>query len=342
LPVLALLFPLSGVRAQHKPLDRVRALLVIDTNADKVGENVATDGALMSHLLKTGLAKEQVDLTVLSGHQATPANVAAYYNNLRLGANEALLFFDSGHGGFAGDRHILTLAGGNIDRGRLLAAMGRHNPPLAVVLTNCCSNQMGALAFVNAYPDGNKEVMGNLLLRARGLVDATAAEKGEFAWCGPRGGCFTLALAGLWASQPQPLDADRDGTIQWAEVAKKLRDDTNAEFVQLCGGQVPQRAQFPLYFKLPKFEPVKPPARVPSFHYQGGKFVFRGDGKWVEDRVGGPSSDFVETQRTDRFVEMYDAARQTHVRLFGDHGEFRDPRSDRWYTWPGSEGKWVE
>ena len=71
------------------------------------------------------------------------------------------------------------------------------------------------------------------------------------------------------------------------------------------------------------------------------RFVRLNSIEWVEERGGGPSSDFDETDRTPAYVQLYDKARRMAVRLFEDHGEWYERRSSRWYRWTNENGAWV-
>jgi hypothetical protein len=76
------------------------------------------------------------------------------------------------------------------------------------------------------------------------------------------------------------------------------------------------------------------------FEYKSGVFVHLTGDKWVEKRDGDVDSKFQELERTNNYVELYDADRKLKVRLYGNRGEAFNKDTQKWSRWPGSEGKW--
>jgi hypothetical protein len=80
-------------------------------------------------------------------------------------------------------------------------------------------------------------------------------------------------------------------------------------------------------------------ARV-SWRHDAGHFEQVAGGKWVETSPTPHSTTyhFEEQSRTADFVQLYDAGRDCHVRLYNDHClvKFGDGRYEEYYT-----GKWA-
>src|SRR5262249_1990844 len=180
--------------AQGPELKKLHALLVIDT-ASNLGDSVQKDLNTVRDLLNQ-LPRGRVETTVLQGADATPDRVLDYFKRLAIGSDEAMLCYYSGHGATDPDRgHVLAMNAGYLSRTRLREAMDRKQAGLSVLLTDCCSNkvklppvQPEVMAMQNEKP------MRDLFLRARGVVDITAATNSP-SWGGNlKGGVFTRAL----------------------------------------------------------------------------------------------------------------------------------------------------
>src|SRR5262249_16701341 len=155
------------------------------------------------------------------------------FRKLKVGPNETLVCYYTGHGGFHPEKgHLLAMRnfynvqGGkqvkyaSVDRKELLGAMGRYNPRGIIVLTDCCASSEMPIrsgAKIDA-PDmkfkgklqgkGKGEVANDLFFRMRGVVNITAAMTGTPAR-GDRkkgGSHFTVALEGLLRESPKMFD----------------------------------------------------------------------------------------------------------------------------------------
>jgi hypothetical protein len=143
----ALLFIVAGpVFAQPAKGDeatRVRFFLVADSDAPE-GAACRMDADNVKAVLDAGLKRQKLDgrytIDVLAGKDVTPARVLKHYQDLKIGAGESLVFYYSGHGVHNTKKgHLLTLNQGDLARSEVLAAMQKHKPRLAVVLTDCCA-----------------------------------------------------------------------------------------------------------------------------------------------------------------------------------------------------------
>ncbi len=139
---------------------RVRFLIVADSAA-KQGAACALDGANLKAVLEAGLGRQKLSgrytIDVIAGRDVTPRRVLQYYQDLKLKANEALVFYYSGHGAYHRSRgHLLTFNQGDLSCAAVLAAMQRHKPRLAVVLTDCCAAYEGAAPKMPAALPGKR------------------------------------------------------------------------------------------------------------------------------------------------------------------------------------------
>ncbi|MBI3410807.1 MAG: hypothetical protein HY040_20925 [Planctomycetes bacterium] len=147
--VLVLLVGPLGAQSVDEA-SRVRVLLVLDTD-DAGGPTWGLDGENMKAMFEATLGKQKLGgrftLDVVTGKQVTADGILLYYAQLKTEKTEALVFYYSGHGGYHVQRgHFLALRWGKLYRKDLIAAMKKHEPRLAVILTDCCANLMGGTA----------------------------------------------------------------------------------------------------------------------------------------------------------------------------------------------------
>jgi hypothetical protein len=122
---------------------RVRILIVADTDA-REGAACALDANNLKAVLVAGLKKQKLDgrftIDMLTGRNVSAENVLKHYRELKVGTNESLVFYYSGHGAYHSQKgHLLTFSQGDLARSTLLAAMHKQKPQLTVVLTDCCA-----------------------------------------------------------------------------------------------------------------------------------------------------------------------------------------------------------
>ena len=164
-PTAKFLPPLKAVKA--KEAARLRILVVVDTD-DRLGVTWGRDGDNVKAVLESALKKQKLGdrwtLDVFTGKQVTPDGIVAHYRNLKVGPNESLVFYYSGHGGLHYTKgHYLALTHGRLYRSDLLAAMATRKPQLTVLLTDCCANWYGGTlhgepAGAKIVADANKTV----------------------------------------------------------------------------------------------------------------------------------------------------------------------------------------
>ena len=146
---------------------RVRFLIVADTDA-REGAACKLDADNLKAVLEAGLKKQKLDgrytIDTLAGRDVAPGYVLRYYQELKVGPKEALVFYYSGHGAYDKSKgHLLTFHQGDLARSRVLAAMQKHKPRLAVLLTDCCATYEDVLAGKTPLPTAAPVVPGPAL-----------------------------------------------------------------------------------------------------------------------------------------------------------------------------------
>jgi hypothetical protein len=294
--------------AQGQELKKLHALLVIDT-ASNLGPSVQRDLDTMRDLLKQ-LPKNKVETTVLQGADATPDRVLDYFKRLAIGSDEAMLCYYSGHGATDPDRgHFLAMKAGLLSRTRLREAMDGKQAGLSVLLSDCCSNEVKLQPMQwEVMQQQNEKPMRDLFLRARGVVDLTAATTSPSWGDNLKGGVFTRSLwSAVMNTEWGNLDADHDGFVSWQEFFPRLRRETEATFKEFArvarqqGKPIDQATQTPQAFEIkttvvpvvephpgPGPNPGPSPSPVRPANYTLGATVASNGGKGV--RIAAVSS----------------------------------------------------
>ncbi|MCE9566020.1 MAG: caspase family protein [Planctomycetes bacterium] len=232
--LLGLLFVGSAgaQEAKTKEVAHLKVLLVADTSDPVLAKGVHRDTKNFTSFLANNIPKERYDLVVLTGESITPDQILAHYKNLKVGPDDGLLFYYSGHGSIRpGKGHTLELQKGKnpLTRSDVVAAMTAKKPLLAVLLTDCCSDRLG-LTDMNSkegtphaanIPTAPTTLVRKLFFQTQGLVDITAATNDVALADDFRGGYFTNAICRI-AGQ------NKDKALSWKEFHTAVAKETVA------------------------------------------------------------------------------------------------------------------
>jgi hypothetical protein len=221
--------------------DKLHVVLLVDGTDKVIGGGDKHDVAAMKSIISGTIGKDPKrvvyhDLTGknrVTGKYWTGPEVLKNLQALKIGPNDNVLVYHSGHGNMADHKHPeashnLAIDGGWIERKAIVAAVQAKKPRGLIVLTDCCSNFTDSKeSFVSLDPaKPNAATVRNLLLKTTGFVSITAAEDGhtaESGWVGDNpahaGSCFTVAITRLWFRQNETF-----GT--WKDFFPKLRQET--------------------------------------------------------------------------------------------------------------------
>jgi hypothetical protein len=239
-----------------RPLDRVRFLIVVDTSDPNLRAAVLKDRQNLKRTLEELIPPDRYTVDELVGDNLTKDKIYAYYQKLKTGPNEGLVFYFSGHGATLPDSDMVhrqqVLALGYIPKQRdavvvprenVMNAMRFKNAGLAVMLTDCCANHvvlslppqittpapLGARAGFEEKPREIAPVVRNLFFEARGVIDVTASDH-DVAGCDPDAGSFfTLALTKLLKDDVASFNPLNKDLLRWNDFFPRLRKETNDE-----------------------------------------------------------------------------------------------------------------
>jgi hypothetical protein len=220
---------------------RLHVVLLGFTPADGIGPACRKDVEAVRRFFQSSLGSlpgNRLQIHDLTGDAWTPDRILAALQKLPVGPNDNVLVYHSGHGCMRPDgpwaSHLLTVNGHrDVPRYRIRDVLKGLRPRGLLLLTDCCS-----YCGTNGVPEGmvprslvvgpNVASVRNLFLKARGLIDITAAQAGGTAQAthvGPNapgaGSAFTVALLNLLSDPTQTFTA-------WQDFFPRLRRETQA------------------------------------------------------------------------------------------------------------------
>lgn len=229
---LVLFFPWalpSSVLAQDGPplTTGIHAILAVDTRNGPNGTK--ENGVLLRFLFEIirGMGIE-VEITEIDPQRVSAGEIIASIKRLDLRKirTRTLFVYYAGHGGTdPRTGHFLMPGHAVLPRSTLLAEIRAKSPPLAILLTDCCSTRTTLTAFpAPMAPPPERKVVENLFLQHRGVVDINASsyrpaeQLYQAAFYDPAlGGLFTNSFVSIFQplALPPPPDNVPDDEVLW-------------------------------------------------------------------------------------------------------------------------------
>lgn len=223
--------------AQPALVARVHYLLIIDTEAEKIGASTRVDAVNMVKTLLKPIQRHGHlgSGRVLAGSNATPAAVLRTLQRMPVGPQDTLLVYYTGHGAVMRGDHVLTMTHGNLRHSLLRRAVLVKRARLSVIMTDACAtfsrstksvqpSEKGEVANKAASAEADWNTVQSLFFGQAGLVDVNAAKPGEAALCTQsRGGLFTAAL--LQAARCSSLFGRPNWRTLLGQVQQTLRQE---------------------------------------------------------------------------------------------------------------------
>jgi len=237
---------------------KLHLVLFVNTDIPDIGQSCAVDQRVMETEFReiskaVGLPFQKY---VLNGEKFTKANAEKVLQDLKVGKNDVVLFYYSGHG-FRwsnqtdkypqldmryseytplSDKTSLALS----DVYRIIASKGGR---LNIILSDCCNsdigrNQMTSTTFMasRAFQGAEIKKLKTLFLRSSGNMIITGSSPGEYSWCNVNGGFFTLSFI---QSLKEEIGYMRNDTPSWEHIAQNAVKSTQYK-AKNCNGCKPQ------------------------------------------------------------------------------------------------------
>jgi hypothetical protein len=208
-----------------------------------------------------------------TGKVFTAAETLAVINRMRVGRNDNVVVFQSGHGDIMNRdnpemSHRLMMDGGSLTRAQIQNPIMAMKPRAFLFITDCCSGFSSKKKSAAPSPtdfvtvaEPNRATIRNLMMRPIGLVSVTAAEDGKLAsasYSGANpakaGSAFTVAMLRLWY---------KDTTYNsWNDFFPPLKAETRlasrgghmARAFHLNDGMMPSVIVMPPYLGMPMWQ----------------------------------------------------------------------------------------
>jgi hypothetical protein len=225
---------------EEKPC-KMWAILVADTYDESIGEDDAYDNLALNKELKAiaqclGI---EISITNITANRAyNKRNLADAITNLRPAANDIVFFCFNGHGFRWDDQKDMypniCMIAPNADPYKnhvattdIYNAIKNKGARLSVIITDCCNSKYGARGprqrnntlFSRSHSKVSKKRMGELFLDTKGVILATAAKPGEYAWSFEgTGSAFTHSFISQLRKE---VGMDRTENPSWQHIIDK-------------------------------------------------------------------------------------------------------------------------
>lgn len=233
-------------------------ILFVNTDIPDIGQSCAVDQRVVETEFRE-IAKAiglPLQKYLINGDKFTKANAQKILQDLKVGRNDVVLFYYSGHGfrwSNQTDKYpqldmryseytplseetSLALS----DVSTMISSKGGR---LNIVLSDCCNsdigrNQMTSTTFMasRAFQGAEIEKLKTLFLRSEGVMTISGSGPGEYAWCNVNGGFFTLSFI---QALKEEIGYMRNDAPSWEHIAQNAVKSTQYKS-KSCNGCKPQ------------------------------------------------------------------------------------------------------
>lgn len=235
----------SGLPASAQTL---QAILIADTNDASIGISVKKDFDNLKRVVQnvatyTGM---KLELQALEGAQVTLANMRAAVNNVKVGTNDTVLFYYSGHGfrtqASKSKYPYLYVSQQGQAFEEIIGELRKKTPRLLIAVTDSCNNLAdlpvaAAMRAMSAPPDF-KKTYSRLWLDAAGEIIIASSSEGEYAWGDDDvGGYFTKRF--LESHETQVNVSNPTVTPGWEPIVNTAKNIITTNFGGTAYKQTP-------------------------------------------------------------------------------------------------------
>ena len=217
---------------------KLYVVVAADTADPKLEKYTQVDAANVLGAFSMNVPQNLLQTEILEPDQITEAGIAAALSKLPLRAEDALVFYYSGHGAYLADgKHYFNNVKQQslFSRDSLIASLKGRNAGLTVLLADTCYDFVRDLPPPKAAPAAAAPAMMNLaplfrrlFFEVDGFIDINGCKKGEQAGTFDLGlmhaSIFTSALTGVLNSQ------SNSSTLGWNEFLNHVAQQTRDEF----------------------------------------------------------------------------------------------------------------
>jgi len=245
----------------------MKAVLVIcddyvSAENNQIADGVKRDKAIVQKFLDRIKARGivNVEASVLDGKNASSTNFRTAMKNLKVGSNDLLFFYFSGHGGMEKGKTFLYFTDEEaVSRDELVQLVQGKKARFSIMFTDACSSSIESVSAPKSLKGGFKKGMSDdafdpvfkeLLYNYRGFMHMSAAKEGQYATGTDTGGIFTIAMVNELLMFPPSPD--------WNKLAAEAATRTDAKYKKInqyskgeSGSE--QESQNPQVYSYPKY-----------------------------------------------------------------------------------------
>lgn len=239
---------------------RLHVIIAADTTDATTGKYSDTDGGNMRGAFASALPEYSYQISSIPPAQMTAQGIIAFIDrNVRPAADDSIVFYFSGHGGYNDEiGHFLALRNNSegLKRSSLLETLQSRNPRFVALITESCFNFIDVVpppmtAAAGMAPKVIPPLYRRLFFDIEGLVDLNGCSRGQksLTYTMPeKGSIFTGALTGTLYNRKD------SSNLGWSNFLHLVRNSTNENFqalypqgvtVKTDSGRTKQRSQDP-------------------------------------------------------------------------------------------------
>jgi hypothetical protein len=233
---------------------KMHLILVINSDIPDIGKSCETDERIMDIEFRE-IAKAigiPFQKYVVKGQKFTRDNVENVLNTIRVGKNDIVVFFYSGHGfrwanqtdrypqfDMRYSEYTQLSERTSLPFSRLIDVVKGKGARLNILLADCCNSQIGRNQFTNttfmagrSFQGAEIEKLRQLFLQTSGSFEMSASSPNEYAWCNINGGFFTLSFM---QALKEEIGYMRTGKPNWYTISNNTVKNTQYK-INTCNG----------------------------------------------------------------------------------------------------------
>lgn len=245
----------AGINTQSNTTNAtLHLVLAINTEIPDIGRSCSVDQKSMETEFKEiskaiGMPFKKY---VVVGEEFTKANLEKTLANLKVGSNDVVIFYYSGHGFRWSDQtdsypqldmryseYTKLSANTSLSLSAVYHAITGKNARLNLIMGDCCNSDIGRNQFTNSsfmvsrsFQGAEVEKLKKLFLQSNGNLMFSGSSPGEYAWCNINGGFFTLSFL---QALKEEIGFMRNESPSWEHIVQNTKKNTQYK-INNCDG----------------------------------------------------------------------------------------------------------
>jgi len=262
--VVFLAFMCSGTKTRAGNLF---GIIATDDGAPTIGADMKKNSNMVINLIKHNVPRDRSQIMKVPASSLTAATVLRFISLLPSAADDAVLFYYSGHGAYDKAREQTYLMMSNdgaqavLYVGQIRRSIEAKGVRFVAIVVDCCNNLrpvrgMGPIVPGEPPEDRPPKIspaFQHLFFEPAGSVIIESSAPGEYAiirpaiqFRDPRRGIIEVHFGSLFTQiftgvlEIPPPDDEGERLPEWSEVCRRTQEEIDNEFPDLCpGGMIP-------------------------------------------------------------------------------------------------------